>query len=954
MSTDWPALTRQSRPWTRWWWLGSAANEAEISRQLTLFHEAGLGGVEISPIYGVPGEEERGVSFLSPRWMELWAHTRREAERLDLGVDLICGTGWPFGGPWVPDHDAPVRVLLETFTLAPGGRAEAPIRSRTKPDAARLVALTARSPTGQTLNLTNHVDTAAKLDWTAPPSGDTDGWTLHAAFEMPTGQQVKRAAPGGEGNVVNPFSRPAVARYLARFHETFARLPAGQMPRCWFNDSYEVFGADWTPDLFDEFEKRRGYDLRQHFPDLRGASTGSGGDADIARRVRSDYRQTMSDLLWEFAGQWTDWARGKGAMARYQAHGSPGNLLDLYALADIPETELFGPATLRLAGREPLGTPPPPGRPAADSAPYELLACQLASSAAHVAGRPLCSAESCTWLGEHGHVPLDHVKAQTDLLFTRGINHVFFHGTPYSPGDAPWPGWLFYASTHFGPTNPFWRDLSALNAYVARCQGFLQAGRPDNDVLLYFPIWDLWASEGGPNKELLPLLAVGNAGQWLGKDLQEFTQTARRLQRGWGFDFVSDRLLAECVSVSSSGRLSARGDAAYRVLLLAGAALLPPETLERIVELARTGATVLVVGDLPDNVPGQNDRDARTVRLRAAAAALGPRTFVQAGVTRAAVGTGQFLFGPDVERLLDAAGVAREAVVDHGVAFVRRRGDGGAAGSPHHYFFAHFGGEPLDGWVSLAVPAASAVLFDPMNGSSGAARVRQQNGHAQVYLQMAPGESRLLRVSARPASSGNGREAAAAPAPAWNYLSPAGRPQTLHGAWQVTFVDGGPALPRPAVISALTSWTEWASDDEQDDEQRGALQAFCGTARYTTTFDKPAAHNADAAAWALDLGTVCHSARVWLNGQELGTLVARPFRLALPAGALSKKANQLTIEVTNLMANRLADLDRRKMPWRRFFFVNSDYKPFDASGWEPLPSGLLGPVQLSPLQPQNR
>jgi len=65
---------------------------------------------------------------------------------------------------------------------------------------------------------------------------------------------------------------------------------------------------------------------------------------------------------------------------------------------------------------------------------------------------------------------------------------------------------------------------------------------------------------------------------------------------------------------------------------------------------------------------------------------------------------------------------------------------------------------------------------------------------------------------------------------------------------------------------------------------------------------------------------------------------------------LRAKGNRLEIEVTNLMANRLTDLDRRKVPWRNFFFVNIEYKPFDASKWEPLPSGLLGPVQLVPLR----
>ncbi|CAA9217154.1 MAG: GH106 [uncultured Chloroflexia bacterium] len=65
--------------------------------------------------------------------------------------------------------------------------------------------------------------------------------------------------------------------------------------------------------------------------------------------------------------------------------------------------------------------------------------------------------------------------------------------------------------------------------------------------------------------------------------------------------------------------------------------------------------------------------------------------------------------------------------------------------------------------------------------------------------------------------------------------------------------------------------------------------------------------------------------------------------------ALVDGENQLEIDVTNVMANRLADLDRRKVPWRKFFLVNIQYQPFDASDWEPLPSGLLGPVQLVAL-----
>lgn len=84
---------------------------------------------------------------------------------------------------------------------------------------------------------------------------------------------------------------------------------------------------------------------------------------------------------------------------------------------------------------------------------------------------------------------------------------------------------------------------------------------------------------------------------------------------------------------------------------------------------------------------------------------------------------------------------------------------------------------------------------------------------------------------------------------------------------------------------------------------------------------------------------------------EAGVLVQAPFRIALPTRALKRKVNQLAVEVTTLAANRIRDLDRRGVSWKIFRdinFVNDRYKPFDASGWELMDGGLLGPVTLVP------
>ena len=884
----WPEVTRQHKPWTRWWWMGSAVDKPSLTHLLQTYQQAGLGGVEITPIYGVKGMEDHFVDFLSPTWMDLLAHTLAEAERLDLGVDMATGTGWPFGGPQVKLRDAATRAIVQTYPLATGERLAVSVAYRDeKVDrAAPLQALVAASTTGDIEDLTERVDENGRLDWTAPEGA----WTLYAFFQGWTGQQVKRAAPGGEGLVPDHYARQALDHYLARFDDAFA---AHQSPRvrAYFNDSYEVYDADWTPHLLEEFARRKGYDLRSYLPALA-----DDGREEVVARVKSDYRETISDLLLErFTVPWTDWAHRQGSFTRNQAHGSPGNLLDLYAATDIPETETFGP----------------PGNP--DNDP---LISKFASSAAHVAGKPLSSSESATWLGEHFTVSLEQLKGVVDQLFVSGINHVFYHGTVYSPPEAPWPGWLFYASTQVNPANPIWLDLPTLNRYIARCQSILQAGGPANDILLYWPVYDPWHDPAGLRMDFRV-----HRPDWFYD--QPFGQLAQTLwDRGYTFDYVSDRLLAP-VTLTGGGAIETAGTA-YKVIVVPETDHMPLATLEKLLNLAHAGATVLFQRQLPADVPGLHRLAERRERLATMKRLLPFEATSVDGLLQAALGQGRLLLGDDLSVMLPHAGVQREGMTDHkGVQFVRRRHAQG-----YHYFIRHAGETALDGWIGLAVPAASATLLDPLTGRTGLAWLRTNTaGRAEIYLQLPPGASVILRTFDQ-GTEGN----------PWPYRHPEGPPAAMTGSWEVTFIEGGPTLPASFRTDRLASWT--ALGDEN-------ARRFAGTARYTIRFDAPGT----AETYLLDLGEVAHSARVWLNGRALGTLIAHPFQVE--TGALNPKGNLLEIEVTNLAANRIRDLDQRGVAWRVFYdinFVNIDYEAFDASTWPLRPSGLLGPVRLHPLQ----
>src|ERR1017187_7175368 len=84
----WPAISRVQKPWAYWWWLGSAVDEKNIKKDRTRYRDAGMGGVHIIPICGAKGCETNYITYLSPRWMEILGCTVREANRLDLGVDM--------------------------------------------------------------------------------------------------------------------------------------------------------------------------------------------------------------------------------------------------------------------------------------------------------------------------------------------------------------------------------------------------------------------------------------------------------------------------------------------------------------------------------------------------------------------------------------------------------------------------------------------------------------------------------------------------------------------------------------------------------------------------------------------------------------------------------------------------------------------------------------------------
>ena len=920
----WPEVKTEYLPGVRWWWMGSAVDKDNLTWNLESLRKAGIGSVEITPIYGVQGNEDKEIPYLSPQWMEMLRHVQQQAGRLGMLVDMNGGTGWPFGGPDITPQYAASKQFIQQYEITarniakPGRKpvydnVEIPIEIQDgrQKDISTVSALLFVRENGFRDVLPAEMVKDGVLSFAPSQNG-----RLYVLFTGKTRQMVKRSAPGGEGLVMNHLSKDALNHYLERFDRAFAQSGVS-WPHTFFNDSYEVYGADWSENLLDEFKERRGYDLRRYLPEFCGQ-----GDPRTIAKVVCDYRQTISDmLLYNFTLPWTEWAHSHGVTTRNQAHGSPGNLLDLYAAMDIPECESFGCTQFDL----------PDLRVDKDIRRNDAVPATLryASSAAHVTGKPLTSSESMTWLTEHFRTSLALIKPEMDLLFVNGVNRVFYHGSTYTPKEAPWPGWLFYASIMVNPNNSIFRDISALNDYITRVQSFLQQGEPDNELLLYFPIYDIWEKYRKGNYMTFEIHKLEDK-------LPHFEKTVDDILRlGYDLDYISDSQLRQ--TSFRHGQLQTPGGC-YRSILVPDCEVMPLETLQQLLSLAADGARILFLGRLPGEVPGLFEasvREAEMARLWQAAG-TGP---VQDKLQVYPYGKGCLMTAATLEDLLPEAGLSRESLsADHGARLIRRRLEDGSV-----YFVSMLQNRRLDAWVSLGHDFEDLHVFNPMTGVTGRAMTRVQGGRKQVYLQLQPGESIILRCY----------DKAMAEAPVYAAYEKAAMPPKLQarygeavpleGKWQFRFSEGAPVIDGVFDMPGRPiDWTRLPAD---------SAKSYAGAGRYTLRFRMPKATADD---WCLDFGNgLYESARVYVNGEEAGRVWALPYRINVGHLLKPGRKNLIEIEVTNMPANRIADYDRRGVKWRIFKDINIVsvfYKPITFDVWETVPGGLTETPFLVPLR----
>jgi hypothetical protein len=869
----------------RWWWFGPAVTTAELDREMHQMKDAGIGGFEVQPVYPLtlddPAHALTNLRYLSPEFLAAVSSTARTAHELGLRMDMTMGSGWPFGGPHITPELAaeklrflrlPDQGSIVLFQLQEHERFLAEFVA--SGDEKHFDLNSARQ-------LTPLKDGSFRLDSSIP--GPRVLLWFAAGL---TGQQVKRAAVGAEGNVLDHYSRAAIEKHLEAVGAPLAEAGGGNI-RAMFCDSLEVYGSNWTLDFLTEFQRRRGYDLRPHLPALV---------SDIGPEsapIRHDWAQTLTELLNEnFLEPYQEWCHRHHVLARVQAYGEPPAQLSSYRYVDLPEGEQ------------------------GDEAGHwnHFTASRWASSAGHLYGAPVISAEAWTWLHKLAFraTPLDF-KATADEYFLEGINQFVAHGYPYSPPGVPEPGWHFYAAGALGPHNPWWFAMPDLALYLQRASFVLRQGRPANDIAVYLPTHDALARLTPENVNLWQAI-------WrqLGPDL-----LPSLLEAGYNFDFIDDETLAQQGHVEK-GKLIFAGQN-FSVVVLPGTERIPPVTLAKLGEFAKTGGTLIATRRLPSLGPGFWHQDAERAEVARVVRDLfqkpsAPGHFI-ADETKPVEDELSQLYPPDVAF----------SPRSRDIGFIHRHTD-----AAEIYFIANVSNRRFDGTATFRVRGKNAEWWNLFTGEVTPAQAASES-NTVFRLDIEPYGSRLVVFSSR--------EAPTTPSPVVARLP---EPVDLSRGWQVAFEGTGKEID----MDTLASWT--ALD---------GLQYFSRRATYRKKFDAPAGFLADEVRAVLNFGEgtplpvdpsahfqawldgpVREAAEVFVNGQRAGVVWHPPYELDVTP-FLHQGENELRIVVGNLAINQMAG---RPLPDRTALTARYGER-FQDQGNElvkPVPSGLTGPIRL--------
>ncbi|NLX98368.1 MAG: hypothetical protein GXY83_19595 [Rhodopirellula sp.] len=864
------------KPWVYWWWLKANVTKESITRDLEAMKARGVGGMLMFDARGyhedhVPPPESR-MEFMSPQWRQMLQFGMKEAGRLGLEMSVnLSSCAGSLKGPWHVGDDTPKKLVWATTEIAgpkqyraalPGedwGRfwevaviAAKHADSAEGPGAEKPVAV-------EVVNLSDKVDARKQLTWDVPAGK----WTL-----------IRFACTAMEGHEydVDILDPKAVTGHFNRMGGALledAGPLAGKALSHFYSVSWEGAAPTWSFGLDREFQKYRGYAIHEYLPVLAGMIV---KNPAVSERFLVDYHKTLSDCFMNnFYGTLRDLCH-KAGLQWHSESGGPwdrriasfenADQMAFLARNDMPQGEFWWP-------KRGLNRPP--------------------AITSHIYGKPRAATEAFTHMRKHWSAYPATLKPEADAAFCDGVNHFIWHTFAASPKECGKPGIVYFAGTHLNPNVTWWDQAGDFLAYLARCQYVLQQGKFVADVCAYT----------GDS----PYLHWGRGEKWGEKP-------SLVLGKGYAFDLVNTEVLLERMSVDH-GQIVLPDGMRYRMLVVdLNSEAVPPEALQKIVELAKAGATVVLGQRRPQRSPGLHNYPACDDDVRRLAIELWGDASGQPAARTLDKGT--IVTAMDMDQALQHGGVAADFAGPWD--YIHRR-----AGDADVYFLAGTGaadcefrvsGKEPEFWNPATGEIRDAVLWHTVkDGRTVVPVVLPENGSTFVVFRRPAEDRHLATISAadrmveivdraekgarlRFWQNGDCTLKTCAGESLAVRVDGLPQPKTLNGPWKVHFA---PAVGQPVSITMekLIPWNEHSSE---------AVKYFSGTATYRSGFELDEAQARQP--MRLELAEVGQIAAVRVNGKPLGVVWTSPWSVDL-TGAVKPGNNDLEIDVTNVWVNRL-------------------------------------------------
>ncbi len=773
------------------------------------------------------------------------------------------------------------------------------------------------------MDVSKYVSADGKMSWTAPQGK----WKIIRMGHTSTGRE-NYIGGGARGLECDKFSEDAVTIQFDNWYgEIFKQVGtelASQTVTRLLCDSWECGSQNWTAKFPDEFEARRGYSLMPYLPVMAGIPI---ENTEVSERVLRDVRETVAELFAEkFSGTMAAEAHKLGAMFVEESNAPTGVVDGMLhqKYVDYPAGEFWFQS------------------PSHDK-PNDILD---AVSAAHIYGKPVVQAESFTEIRLDWNETPAMLKAYADRNLALGVNKIVNHVFVHNPWLDRKPGATLDRIGTFLQRDQTWWDMShGFWTYLENSQRLLQQGSPTVDIAVF-------TGEEIPRRAVLPDRLVTVLPGLFGKErvaseekrllnegfpkyeMPRTVSTQANMARpedwidplqGYAYDsFNKDALLN--LAYVENGKVVLPSGMSYSILVIPGNRKMAPHggermsiaVAEKLLQLLNDGATILM-HQKPVKSIGLNETDESLAVLVDEMFSGNEKSIELNGekLTYVQKGKGRLIFGAYENTSLQPIGLQPDFVSDATGQLVWNHR---INGSREIYFIANQCAENIEASMSFRVEGKVPVFYNPVTGDTLACRQwKTKDGRTHLNYEFADHESVFVIFDQTNADVRSGSSNKA------NFTEV----KKIQMPWSVTFDQtlGGPS--QPIIMTELQDWS--SNEDER-------IRYYSGAATYQNTFSWGKAKDE---IW-LDLGDFSDVAEVSLNGQLVGIVWAKPYRIQIDQ-YLKQGPNELEIKIANTWNNRLIG-DHGLPEEERVTWTTAPYR---LEGRPLLPAGLFGPVVIT-------